>query len=57
MVRNAHNSDVGKEESEILNKEVVEITGLQVFDPFTSKVKELLKEKCNLSLVEYEKPA
>jgi hypothetical protein len=56
MVRNAHNSDMKKEESEISNKEVVEIIRLQVFDPLASKMKKLLKEKCNPSLAEYEKP-
>jgi hypothetical protein len=55
MVRNAHNSDMEKGESEISNTEVVEIIKLQVFDPFASKVKKLLKEKCNLSPAEYEK--
>ena len=56
MVRNAHNSDTEKEESEISNKEIVEIIKLQVFDPFASKIKKLLKEKCNFSPAEYEKP-
>jgi hypothetical protein len=56
MVRNAHNSDIEKEESEISNKEVVEIIRLQVFDPFASKMKKLLKEKCDFPPVEYEKP-
>lgn len=56
MVRNANNSDQKKEEFEISNTEVVEIIRLQVFDPLASEVKKLLKEKCNVSLVEYEKP-
>jgi hypothetical protein len=56
MVRNAHNSDMEKEESKISNKEIVEIIRLQVFDPFASRIEKLLKEKCNFSPAEYEKP-
>jgi hypothetical protein len=51
MVRNAHNSDMEKEEFEISNTEVVEIIRLQVFDPFASEMKKLLKEKCDFSPV------
>jgi hypothetical protein len=29
---------------------------LQVFDPFASKIEKLLKEGCNFSPAEYEKP-
>jgi hypothetical protein len=56
MVINAHNSDTEKEESEISNKEVVEIIRLQVIDPLASKIEKLLKEKYNFSPVGYEKP-
>jgi hypothetical protein len=45
MVRNAHNSDTEKDEFEISNTEVVEIIRSQVFDPFASEMKKLLKEK------------
>jgi hypothetical protein len=43
MVINAHNSDTEKDEFEISNTEVVEIIRSQVFDPFASEMKKLLK--------------